>query len=180
MSPFGTRFVAAGLVLAAATALHAQPFGTEADTGHADRLWQAMVEAGLAGDDAIDTLPYPGTEPHGFVLETFYAEAVVDGHDGALVVKRNYGPEGVGVADVQGARDDHLDSLTVMFRREDGYDPDNANWFWAKYDPDGTLQANPDGRPLAGRVAKGADQGCIACHANAPGGDYLYTTDAAQ
>ena len=29
----------------------------------------------------------------------------------------------------------------------------------------------------AGRIAKGADQGCIACHQSAPGGDYLYVTD---
>lgn len=30
---------------------------------------------------------------------------------------------------------------------------------------------------LAGRVAKGADQGCIACHQTAEGGDYVYTHD---
>ena len=29
---------------------------------------------------------------------------------------------------------------------------------------------------LAGRVAKGADKGCIACHSNEA--DYIFTTDA--
>jgi len=32
---------------------------------------------------------------------------------------------------------------------------------------------------LAGRVGKGADAGCIPCHAQAGGDDHLYTTDAA-
>ena len=54
------------------------------------------------------------------------------------------------------------------------YDPDNQNWFWAKYLPNGSLDKNPKGMQLAGRVAKGADAGCIACHAGADGGDYMF------
>ena len=61
--------------------------------------------------------------------------------------------------------------------REAGYDDDNENWFWAKYLPDGSLDKNPKGMELAGRVAKGADMGCIACHSAAPGDDYLYVND---
>ena len=80
-----------------------------------------------------------------------------------------------GAAQVLADPGTHLAAVTVMFRREDGYDPDNANWFWAKYLPDGSLDTNPAGMALAGRVAKGADQGCIACHAAEE--DYLYTTD---
>jgi hypothetical protein len=30
---------------------------------------------------------------------------------------------------------------------------------------------------LAGRVAKGANEGCIACHTSAPGKDYVFTHD---
>jgi len=30
---------------------------------------------------------------------------------------------------------------------------------------------------LAGRVAKGAPTGCIACHKAAPGGDYIFNHD---
>lgn len=51
------------------------------------------------------------------------------------------------------------------------------NRFWAKYLPDGTLDSNLAGVKLAGRVTKGADQGCIASHEAASGGDYLYVTN---
>ena len=58
-----------------------------------------------------------------------------------------------------------------------GYDTANKNWFWAKYLPDGSLDKNPKDMELAGRVAKGAEMGCIACHSAAPGDDYLYVSD---
>ncbi|KPP84625.1 MAG: hypothetical protein HLUCCO07_05865 [Rhodobacteraceae bacterium HLUCCO07] len=69
----------------------------------------------------------------------------------------------------------HHAAHTVMFRREAGYDPDNADWFWVKYLPDGSLDKNPSGTPLAGRVGKGMDEGCIACHAGVE--DYVFTSD---
>jgi hypothetical protein len=62
-------------------------------------------------------------------------------------------------------------------QREVGYDPDNNDWFWVKYGPDGTVDENDAGVALAGRVAKGASTGCIACHANAAAGDYLFVND---
>jgi len=150
------------------------PFGGPEDTAFADDLWEVMIEIGLAGENAIETVPYEGLEPHGFVLETFYATATVGGETGGLVVKRNYGPAGVSVEEVQNDRAMHLAAVTVMFKR-DGYDPDNKDWFWVKYLPDGSLDKNPMGVELAGRVAKGADQGCIACHSAAPGDDFIFT-----
>lgn len=154
------------------------PFGSEADVAYAASLWQVMVDAKLAGDGAIMSFPYEGVEPHGLMLETFYTSATVDGHTGALVVKRNYMPAGVSVDEVLGNTAEHLDAFTIMFRREDGYDPETGNWFWAKYSPDGTLDQNPAGVPLAGLVGKGAEAGCIPCHTGA-GEDMLFTTDAA-
>jgi len=62
-------------------------------------------------------------------------------------------------------------------RVEKGYDPDDKDWFWVKYAPDGTVLTNPKGMKLAGRVAKGMDKGCIACHAGAPGGDMVFNHD---
>ena len=64
-----------------------------------------------------------------------------------------------------------------MYKREAGYDPEDGDWFWAKYNPDDTVQKNPAGVALAGRVAKGAPHGCIACHSEAPGGDLIFTHD---
>lgn len=169
----------AALMLMTAGPLSAQdaPFGTTADTDYAAMLWEVMQANNMVGPDAIRSFPYEGVEPHGKMLETFYTKATVDGHTGDLIVKRNYGPEGVTIDQVLGEPDKHLGAVTVMFRREAGYDADNKDWFWVKYLPDGSLDKNPKGMQLAGRVAKGADAGCIACHSGA-GEDYLFTTDA--
>ena len=153
------------------------PFGSPHDVDYAADLWKAMENLNLAGPDAIRALPYEGTEPHGFVLETFYAKATINGHTGDLVVKRNYGPEGVSVDDVMADASGHLGAITVMFKREAGYDDEDGNWFYAKFLPDGSLDRNGKDMALAGRVAKGASQGCIACHSAAPGDDFLFTTD---
>lgn len=101
---------------------------------------------------------YEGTEPHGMLLTTYLngpaAEALAEGAaempDGAIVVKDNYGP------------DSTLMAHTVMYKVV-GYDADHADWFWAKYGADGTVQAS-------GRVAA-----CAECHAQASARDYLVT-----
>ncbi len=161
---------------APATAQDMAPFGTEHDQEYAALIWQAMGALNLVGDDMIRAFPYEGIEPHGMMLETFYTATTIDGHTGDLVVKRNFGPEGVSADEVLADPGKHLGAVTVMFRREVGYDEDNQNWFWVKYLPDGSLDKNAGGMALAGRVAKGADVGCIACHSGAE--DYLFTTDA--
>lgn len=167
-------------VAMAATSALAQdnkpPFGTPQDIAYAEALWDLMVGARLAGPGMIRALPYEGSEPHGLMLETFYTTATIDGHTGDLVVKRNFGPEGVELDEVLRNPDGHLGAYTIMFRREAGYDPENLDWFWARYNPDGSVASNPKGMALAGQVAKGADQGCIACHQGAEG-DMVFTSD---
>ena len=173
--------LAAGVCLTAGVALSAaaqdMAFGTEDDAAYAQLLWDVMEAERLVGDNAIMSFPYEGIEPHGMLLETFYTTATVDGHEGTLVVKRNYGPEGVSVDEVLGNPAGHLGAVTVMFQREAGYDDETNNWFWVKYLPDGSLDKNPKGMALAGLVGKNADAGCIACHQNDD--DYVFTTDAA-
>ena len=164
-----------GLVLAAPALQAQEAFGGAEDTAYAQSLWQVMEDLRLAGDGMIMGTPYEGTDPHGMMLETFYTSASIEGHEGDLIVKRNYGPQGVTADQVLSAPGEHLGSLTVMFRREGGYDSDNANWFWAKYLPDGTLDKTPNDMQMAGRIAKGADQGCIACHSGEA--DYVFTSD---
>lgn len=169
--------LAAGMAMAAgAAAAQDAPFGGADDTAYAKLLWDVMVQSKLVGEGMIQALPYEGVEPHGALLETFYTTATVDGHTGDLVVKRNYGPADVEVDQVLGEPGKHLGAVTVMFRREAGYDEDNQNWYWVKYLPDGSLDKNPAGMELAGRVGKGADAGCIACHKAED--DYLFTTNA--
>jgi len=166
----------AGATLASAQSM--PPFGSEEDAAYARKIWAAMVAQRLAGPEAIYSAPYEGTDPHGMMLETFYSTATIDGQTGDLVVKRNYGPVGISAGEVLSDPDKYLGSVTVMYRREAGFDPETRDWFWVKFLPDGTLDRNPKGMMLAGKVAKGADVGCIACHSGAPGGDFVYTSDA--
>lgn len=180
MHSLKTTALAAGIAAAVTgPALAQEPnFGGEADVAYAALLWEVMEAERLVGANSLRSFPYEGIDPHGMLLETFYTEATVDGHTGTLIVKRNYGPAGVEVDLVLADPDGHLGAHTVMFRREAGYDPDNGDWYWVKYLPDGTLDKNPKGMELAGRVGKDADAGCIACHLGAGGEDYIFTTDA--
>lgn len=58
--------------------------------------------------------------------------------------------------------DSTLAATTVMLKAP-GYDAEHADWFWAKYAPDGSVQAS-------GRV-----ETCAGCHAAAKSYDYLMT-----
>ncbi len=170
---FASLTAAAGIVTTTANSQGA-PFGNEEDIAYAKSLWTAMTGAKLVGAKAIGSRPYEGTPPHGAILDTLYDEIKVNGHTGLIIVKRNYGPKGATIDEIANDPGKHLAAITVMFKRDAGYDADNKDWFWAKYLPDGSLDKNPKGMQLAGRVAKGADKGCIACHAGADGGDYMF------
>ena len=153
------------------------PFSGPQNVAYAQMLWAEMEKMRMVGPNAWEGTAYEGQEPHGMSLITIDGMATVAGHTGPLLVKRNYGGPGVSPEEVNADPDKWLKAITVMFKREEGYDPDTQNWYWAKYLPDGTLDKNPKGMELAGRVAKGADQGCIACHTAAPGGDFVFKHD---
>ena len=156
------------------------PFGSEVDVSYSQSLWKALVEEKLAGPNMIRSIPYEGMEPHGVILEQLSTMISVDGYTGIVFVKNNYMGEGITRSKIVNDPNAYLKAITVMFKREKGYDPDNQNWFWVKYKPDGSLHVNPKGMLLAGRVAKGADVGCIACHTDADGRDYLFNNTASQ
>jgi hypothetical protein len=157
-------------------------FGLADDVTYASTLWSAMVRARLTGPDEKKLEPFfGGARPHGEILELAYQNLEVDGHTGFIVVKKNYSGPGVSEEAVARDRARYLTDLTVMFQREAGYDPDNQNWFWVKYKPDGSLDTRDmEGTkvPLAGRIAKGKtreeSRGCIYCHASAGGSDYIF------
>ncbi len=152
-------------------------FGGAEDVAFAQRLWDQLVEARLVGANAIGSQPYEGVEPHGVILTTLQSTLTTADREGVVIVKNNYIGENVSVQSVADNPRLNLDAITVMFRREAGYDPENRNWFWAKFNNDGTLSANPRGVALAGRVAKNPEGGCIACHVFAPGNDYVFLND---
>jgi hypothetical protein len=143
------------------------PFGNAEDIDYAKQLWAKMEAKDLNSTPAN---LYVGGPPHGPVREVL--EAIIDGK--RVIVKRNFGGEGVSVKSVSQNRAAFLKAITVMAKREDGYDPENGDWFWVKYKPDGSLHTNAKGMKLAGRVAKGMDKGCIACHQSASGNDLVF------
>ena len=144
-------------------------FGGPRDTSKARQLWDEM-------DGYTTWSPYPGMagwqpgeSPHGNALK-YYINSIVAGDpenpgNGSIIVVENYGTEG-----------GPLMTVSVM-KKVRGYDPDNADWFWVKYGPDGTVMRDLKGITLAGRVAKGMSDGCINCHLHAGGGDYLFSND---
>ena len=154
------------------------PFGSEVDVSYSQELWKVLVDAKFVGPDRIRSLPYKGMEPHGVILEQLSTVIKVKGHTGMVFVKANYMGKGMTRSKVVNEPAVYLKAITVMFKREKGYDTDNQDWFWVKYKPDGSLHTNPKGMMLAGRVAKGAPAGCIACHTGADGGDYLFNNTA--
>lgn len=156
------------------TTMTPMPFSGPDSVDYSKQLWHSLTSAGLVGANAIEDKPYKGVHPHGAVLETLTSSTSVNGHNGLVIVKRNYGGEGVSIGNVSANRSKYIKAVTVMFKREKGYDSDNQDWFWAKYKPDGSLDKNPAGMQLAGRIAKGKPKGCIACHKAAPGGDYRF------
>lgn len=176
----GAAFAAAGIVLTglaindARSAGHEKACCDDANVKYSKDLWGALEKAGLAGKSAKADAPYKGQAPHGAVLETITSEVSVGSQKGKVVVKRNYDGEGVSVDAVKADRAKYIKAVTVMFKREDGYDKDNNNWFWVKYKPDGSLHTNPKGMMLAGRVMKGADKGCIACHSAVKDKDFIF------
>ena len=154
--------------------MDAMPFSGPNSVNYSQGLWSSISQSNLAGKTPKADSPYKGSHPHGAVLETLTGSATVNGHTGTVVVKRNYGGPNVSISNVSQDRAKYLKAVTVMFKREQGYDSDNQDWFYAKYKPDGTLHTNPKGMKLAGRVAKGKPIGCISCHKLAPGGDFLF------
>ena len=151
-----------------------QWFGGPEDVSFAEDLWQAMVEAKVVGVDAVKNEPYIGLHPHGAILETSIDTLTVNGVANALIAKRSYRGINVSVESVESDRAAFLEDITIMFKREAGYDSANQDWFWAKYDADGSLSETPNAVKLAGRIAKGKSKGCIACHRKAGGGDFLF------
>jgi hypothetical protein len=175
---FGRRRTSALLIgLAGALTASAQQtsFGDDDSVEYARQLWNQLQQARLVGDETIRSHAFEGNEPHGVILEQTETELSVEGRTGAVIVKHNYMAEGESLTaeQVMGADwTEYLDAVTVMFRRESGYNSDAGDWFWAKYFPDGSLDQAPDGRPMAGQVS-----GCIECHSDAEGGDFVFLHD---
>jgi len=126
-----------------------------------------MVHNQLVGEERTRSFPFVGSRPHGSVQEVIATEAEIDGHTGRLIVKHNYGtkeeltPKSVYAA----SQNENYVALTIMFQREEGYDPGNNDWFWAEYNPDGSIIVYQDAH-LSGRSSF-----CLGCHTPLGGKD---------
>ncbi len=156
------RSVAALCALAAAAGC-AAPAEPASDTQFAGELWSQMIALRLAGPHAIVSRPYVGKQPHGAVLDYLQTDVTVAGRDAPLMVKKNFGGEGVFIGKVWADPHPYLHDITVMYKREAGYDAAHQDWFYAAYAPDGKVLS-------AGQVAD-----CISCHKKAPGDDYIFS-----
>ncbi len=100
---------------------------------------------------------YEGIAPHGAILRTFTNDIAYDAiqdkvnplPEGSIIVKENYTPER------------ELAAITFMVRM-DGYNPDGGDWYWAKVQPDGTVEA------------AGSPAGCIGCHGGKRDNGWLF------
>lgn len=157
-----------------APAQEAMSFGGDKDVTFANNVW-----AGMKGymDWPMSSDVYPGTSPHGKFLRVYYNVVNVDGKPYHVIVKDNYAGEGVSQEAASKNPGKFLAAVTIMVQREPGYDKENNDWFWVKYKGDGSIEKNDAGVAMAGRVAKGSDKGCIACHSHAKQGDYVFTND---
>ncbi len=139
------KLITAGVVaLTLSATVSAAPFGGKEDTDYAAKLWQAMSDNHLVGKDAIISTPYTGTHPHGAILDTIDARVSVAEKSGEVIIKRNYGGEGVSKTAVANDPEKYLKAVTVMFKRA-GYDAETKDWFWAKYTSGGKILSNPKG-----------------------------------
>ncbi len=138
------------------------------DAAYAEQLWGEIKN--------YEDWPVPegfegwqdGISPHGKYLRYYINDIAKEdlNRDGAVIVKENYMEKSPNM----------LAAVTIMQKRI-GYDPENKDWFYVKYAPDGKVMTDEKGRKIAGAVGKGMDEGCVPCHKTAGGGDYLFMTD---
>ena len=142
------------------------PFSGDEDVAFANDLWKEMGEYAKW---PMQSEVYVGQTPHGAFIRMYYSMVSMNEKPYHVIVKDNFmGKDAEGneldLETVAKSPVKYLGAVTVMVQREDGYDLDNNNWFYVKYNADGTIAKNPKDMLLAGRVAKGMDTGCIACH----------------
>lgn len=163
--------LATGLVAVAQPATDSMPkaFGGKEDVAFAMKLWSALRAAKMVGPDRINVQPFQGNEPHGSIQQVLDGKVSVAKRSGRVIVKVNHMAKDI--KSVYAEPNKAIGAYTVMFKKPAGYDPENKDWFWVKYRHDGEIDSDK-GMLLAGRVAKGMADGCIACH-RAIGGDDL-------
>ncbi len=100
---------------------------------------------------------YPGRFPHGALLTTYVSKGTYQ----AVMGKAGSIPSGEFIVKENYTTEKQLIAISVMYKQA-GYNTEGGDWFWLKYLPDGTIQAE-------GKVG-----GCIGCHAAVQSNDWLF------
>ena len=142
--------------------------GTDGQKSFEEKMWSYIQTARYdqwapAGDKGDFR---ESSRPHGAFVKT-YMNRVAAGNSaelphGSIIIKENFSPE------------KKLMAVTLMHRSK-GYNPDANDWYWIKYNPDGTtaMMDTPKGKmKIAGKA-----KGCIECHSGADGDDYTFFND---
>ncbi|HUU41968.1 MAG TPA: cytochrome P460 family protein [Desulfatiglandales bacterium] len=95
----------------------------------------------------------PGRAPHGPLHKVYVNDRALNSTKppvqyGSIAVKESYNNA------------QELVAITIMYKIDD-YDPENGDWFWAKYTTDG--KAGPFGKPA----------GCVGCHGTRANNDFI-------
>lgn len=163
--------VAFGAAAVLAESKRLRSYGTMEDVAFAKSLWGALRRARLVGPNRNSSWPTTGKEPHGAVQQITAAQIRVKGRMARVIVKVNHRGENITPKAVYAEPNRFLTGYPVMFKRGPRYHPEAQNWFWVVFNPDGSLREFK-GRPIAGRVDTGNDDGCIGCHRKKGGADF--------
>jgi len=95
---------------------------------------------------------------------------------GTIITKNTYAKDA-------GGNKTNLYVSFVMVKREPGYDTANKDWEYMviPFDDTNDYNTNPFGKlPAVGSATRGTNVnngGCVGCHSNAGGGDFIYVND---
>lgn len=129
------------------------------------QFWQHLTKSRSAYKNWVQ---FPelreGESPHGAWLKVFLnsrarRDPSILPH-GSILVAENYDEDKKKLLDI-----------TVMYRAP-GYNAENYDWYWIKYNPNGTVARSASDKALAGKV-----QSCIDCHKPAADNDYVFLND---
>lgn len=134
-----------------------EPLGAEGIT--TEMLWERIT----AESDYTNYAFWPGHEgerpgqsPHGVLHRIYVNRTLLE----ALPAADKMAPAGSIIVKDSMDASGNLLNVTVMAKIE-GYSPENGDWYWAMYAPDGMARAG------------GTLQGCISCHEGLKSNDYV-------
>lgn len=194
----------AGHVVAQDDSSNSDPDGSEK---FADQLWNYLLSNNYkhwspANGNEVDHYVSPHMSTLGFSADPnnpiahgtrlkSYANRTAQSQAGTLpigsiVILENY------------RQDSSLASISVMYRTK-GFDPEARDWYWVRYNPDGSVAAAPQtGDTIVGKTIVGSKgtqatlvsspvsqpaklygrvHSCIQCHQKAAGGDLVFFND---